>query len=152
MKATIPPPLLTLLAGVLMWLLAGWAPSLDFIFPYGGILFWIVLCIGLALLVAGARTIFKHKTTIHPDKRSLSQVTALVTSGVYRYTRNPIYLGMALLLIAWWVFLANWLALVGPVAFIVFITRNQIKPEEVALEKIFGETYQHYKRNVRRWV
>lgn len=152
MKAIIPPPLVFLICGALMWLTARMWPSVDFTFPYNKVVFWIVLLAGLSVLIVGVTRIMKHKTVIHPGRHSLPKATALVTTGVFRYTRNPIYLGAAMMLIAWTIYLENWLSAVGVVIFVAFITRYQIKPEEDALEKIFGAEYVRYKKKVRRWV
>jgi protein-S-isoprenylcysteine O-methyltransferase Ste14 len=152
MKAVIPPPLVLLICGALMWLTARMWPSLDFTFPYNTLVFWIVLLAGLSLLIAGVVRIMKHETVIHPDRDSLSKATVLVTTGVFRYTRNPIYLGMAIMLMAWTIYLENWLSAVVVIIFVAFITRYQIKPEEEVLEKIFGAEYVRYKKKVRRWV
>lgn len=152
MKAKIPPPLVLLICGILMWLAARFVPSLDFVLPSRIILFWALLVVGVLLLASGASNILNRKTTIHPDRKSLSKASALVTTGIYRYSRNPIYLGMAFMLLAWMILLQNWLSVVGPIIFIVFITDYQIKPEEEALEKVFGEEYVRYKKRVRRWI
>lgn len=152
MKATIPPPIVFLICAVFMWLINASIPTVHFDFRYQNILFWIVLITGLALLVAASTNIFKRKTTIHPNRKALSQATSLVTTGPFRYTRNPIYLGMAIMLVAWLIFLANVLTVVGVIFFVMFITEYQIKPEEEALVKIFGEEYLRYKRSVRRWI
>lgn len=151
-KALIPPPVVLLICGLLMWLADKWTPSLDFQIRSRMILFRIILFGGMCVLAAGVVNIIRRKTTIHPDRRSLAASTALVTTGVFRYTRNPIYLGMAIILTAWVVFLESWLALIGVFVFIAFITQYQIRPEEVALEKIFGDVYVRYRKNVRRWI
>lgn len=152
MTARIPPPLVFIICGAFMWLIAALTPSADFPFAYRTIVFWLVLLAGLSLLIGGVAQIMKHRTVIHPDRRSLPKATALVTTGFFRYTRNPIYLGMAIMLIAWIIFLENWLSAVGVVIFVVFITRFQIKPEEQVLEKIFGADYVRYTKQVRRWL
>ncbi len=152
MKAVVPPPLVMLICGVLMWVMDRLMPSRYFEVPYRGILPWVILFCGFFLFWSGAIAILRRKTTIHPDRKSLQQPTTLVTTGVYRYTRNPIYLGMAITLVAWFIFLQNWLTLVFVIAFIAFITQYQIKPEEQALEKIFGDEYVRYKVRVRRWL
>lgn len=152
MKAVIPPPLVLLICGALMWLTARIWPSVDFTFPYNTLVFWIVLLAGLSLLMAGVARIMKHKTVIHPDRDSLPKATVLVTTGVFRYTRNPIYLGMAIMLMAWTIYVENWLSAVVVIIFVAFITRYQIRPEEEVLEKIFGAEYVRYKKKVRRWV
>ena len=79
-------------------------------------------------------------------------MTQLVTSGVYRYTRNPMYLGMACLLLAWAVYLQNPLALLGVPLFMAYITQFQIKPEERMLVKLFGDAFIRYRQQVRRWL
>ena len=152
MKAIIPPPLVFLGCGALMWLMSGIWPPADFAFAYKTLIFWMVLLAGLSLLIAGVANIFKHKTVIHPSRDSLPKATALVTTGVFRYTRNPIYLGMAIMLIAWTIYLGNWLSAAGVVLFVTFITMYQINPEEEALVRIFRERYMQYKKRVRRWV
>jgi protein-S-isoprenylcysteine O-methyltransferase Ste14 len=104
-----------------------------------------VLFDGLGLLAFRAA-----RTTINP--MAPQRTRALVTGGVYRITRNPMYVGMALLLSAWAVALGSTWALAGPLGFMLFITRFQIRPEEQALHALFGETYAAYCRRVRRWL
>lgn len=152
MKAVIPPPVVLLICGLLMWLIKRWIPSFYLTFPNSNILFWIVLLAGLLVLASGFSHMIRHKTTTRPFRKSLGEATTIVTKGIFRYTRNPIYLGMAILLVAWVIFLENWLAVTGVVVFIAFITEYQIKPEEEALEKIFGDEYVRYRKAVRRWI
>jgi protein-S-isoprenylcysteine O-methyltransferase Ste14 len=75
-----------------------------------------------------------------------------VATGVYSFTRNPMYLGMASILLAWAVLLASPWALLGPALFVAYITRFQIVPEERVLAKLFGESFAAYTRRVRRWI
>ena len=82
-----------------------------------------------------------------PEKSS-----ALVCTGIYKYSRNPMYLGMALLLLAWAIYLASAWALLGVLAYVLYITRFQIIPEERVMEKLFGQEYLAYKAKVRRWL
>ena len=152
MKAAIPPPVVFLACAGLMWLIHALAPSLVYDFSYRRILFWIVLIAGVALLIAGAVNFFARKTTIRPDRKSLPKATTLISTGAFRYSRNPLYLGLALVLVAWLIFLGNLLAIIGVIAYVMFITEYQIKPEEEDLEKIFGDEYVRYKKNVRRWI
>lgn len=152
MNAKIPPDVVLLSCGILMRLIAAFAPWCSFTLPYHHVLFWAMLMMGFILVWLGVATIYKHRTTVRPDSASLPKAAALVTTGIYRYTRNPIYLGMAILLLAWVIFLTNWLAVSGVAIFIGFITKYQIIPEESALEKIFGQHYTRYKSAVRRWV
>jgi protein-S-isoprenylcysteine O-methyltransferase Ste14 len=81
-----------------------------------------------------------------------SAASSLVTSGVYRYTRNPMYLGLSVTLMAWAVFLSNLLALVAVPLFVLYISRFQISPEERVLSSLFGAEYAAYKEKVRRWL
>ena len=76
----------------------------------------------------------------------------LVTSGVYGFTRNPMYLGLCLVLAGWAFFLSSPLMLLGPLAFILYITRFQIVPEERSLSSLFGEAFADYQAKVRRWI
>ena len=76
----------------------------------------------------------------------------LVTGGIYRVTRNPMYLGLALVLAAWAVFLLNPWSVLGPVVFVPYMTRFQIEPEERALVSLFGQQYTDYRQRVRRWI
>jgi protein-S-isoprenylcysteine O-methyltransferase Ste14 len=75
-----------------------------------------------------------------------------VTSGVYRFTRNPMYLGLCFVLLAWAVFLSSAWAFMGPGAFVLYINRFQIAPEENALSKLFGPAFAKYQSKVRRWL
>ena len=152
MKAIIPPPVVLVVCGGLMWLIARFLPWSNFRLPYSMLLFWIILLVGLSVFTSGVFSIFKRKTTVHPDRKSLLKPTALVTTGIFRYTRNPIYLGMAIMLFAWMIFLESWFSIAGLILFVAFITKYQIMPEEEALEKIFGEEYKRYKRSARRWI
>ena len=84
---------------------------------------------------------------MHPDRSA-----ALVAGGIYRSSRNPMYLGFLLLLAAWACWLANPLALAGLPAFVLYLNRFQIAPEERALRARFGDAYDGYARAVRRWL
>ena len=141
-----------LICVALMWIIDAFIPSRHFDFAYRQVLFWVVLVAGFCLLIAGASNIFSRKTTIRPDRKSLSKATTLISTGAFRYSRNPLYLGLAVLLVAWMIFLGNVLTVIGVIAFVMFITEYQIKPEEEALENIFGEEYVRYKARVRRWI
>ncbi len=90
------------------------------------------------------------RTTINPLKPERASV--LVTDGIYRYTRNPMYLSLLLLLLGYAIDLWYWPALLGPTAYVVYITRFQILPEERVLEDKFGADYLAYKQRVRRWI
>ena len=105
---------------------------------------------GAAMALAGERNFTRAGTTVnplHPEKAS-----ALVSTGIYRFTRNPMYLGMALVLVGWAAFLCSPWALLGPVALMAYLTRYQIIPEERILSEKFGAEYAAYRSRVRRWL
>lgn len=109
-----------------------------------------LLAAGIVLAVAGAVSFVRARTTVdplHPEN-----ATALVTSGVFRITRNPMYVGMALAVAAFSVWLGTWLGVVGVVAFVAWIDRVQIPAEERALEAHFGPAFTAYRNRVRRWL
>jgi protein-S-isoprenylcysteine O-methyltransferase Ste14 len=101
-------------------------------------------------VVLGMLAFRRAKTTINPV--NIGAASSIVTSGVYRYTRNPMYVGLALMLVSWAVHIAVPFTLVGPVVFMLFITRFQIIPEERVLTSKFGGEYRKYQERVRRWL
>jgi protein-S-isoprenylcysteine O-methyltransferase Ste14 len=109
-----------------------------------------LLVIGQSISISGMESFRRAKTTMNPIKASAA--SSLVTSGVYRYTRNPMYLGLSVTLMAWAVFLSNLLALVAVPLFVLYISRFQINPEERVLSSLFGAEYATYKEKVRRWL
>jgi protein-S-isoprenylcysteine O-methyltransferase Ste14 len=109
------------------------------------------LCaIGVVVALSGVMSFRRARTTVNPLKPETS--AALVSTGVYSFTRNPMYLGMVLVLFAWAVYLASIWSLVGPVLFALYITRFQIIPEERVLDGLFGPPFAEYKKRVRRWL
>jgi protein-S-isoprenylcysteine O-methyltransferase Ste14 len=106
--------------------------------------------IGVAVALSGVLAFRRAQTTVNPLKPETS--AALVSTGVYSFTRNPMYLGMVLGLFAWAVYLSSVWSLLGPVVFALYITRFQIIPEERVLDRLFGASFAAYKRRVRRWL
>lgn len=145
------PPLLVLLVDVpVMWGLSHLLPRIDAPTPLRIALTAVIACAGLAFSGAGSLAFKRAGTTVNPLRPQ--RASSLVITGVYRYTRNPMYVGMMLGLLSWAVYLASPLALLGPVAFIAYITRFQIRPEERVLTAKFGPDYEHYMASVRRWI
>ena len=105
---------------------------------------------GGAFSIAGAMAFRRAGTTVNPLRPE--RVSSLVRGGVYRVSRNPMYVGLLLGLIAWAVGLASPVSLAGPVAFIIYINRFQIEPEERVLLSRFGSDYEIYRSGVRRWL
>ena len=146
----VPPPIVAALVGAAMWVAARIAPAHqiedNLRFAIGGAFFLL----GVIVTALGFMAFRRAKTTINPLEPEAA--TSLVTGGIYRYTRNPMYVGFAALLLGWAVYLAVPWVLLGPVAFILFITRFQIIPEERALSSKFGREYREYQERVRRWL
>ena len=92
----------------------------------------------------------KIKTTISPLRPN--KTSSLVKSGIYEYTRNPMYLGLLLMLFSIALFLKNFISFLIIPLFVIFINKNQILPEEQILENIFGEEYRNYIKKVKRWI
>jgi protein-S-isoprenylcysteine O-methyltransferase Ste14 len=149
LELKIPPLALVLLAALLMWLCPAWAP-LNFQIPFQPIVAWIFGLAGMMVSAMGVAEFRRAKTTVNPTKPESS--SSLVTSGIYRCTRNPMYLGFLLLLTGWAAATANILAFVVLPAFVAYMSRIQIKPEEGALTAIFGEEFKSYCSRVRRWI
>ncbi|MGH8749108.1 MAG: methyltransferase family protein [Burkholderiales bacterium] len=105
---------------------------------------------GLVFGAAGIGSFRRARTTLHPTRPQ--EASSLVRSGIYRITRNPMYLGLALVLAAWAVFLSSAWALFGPLAFMLYMSHFQIAAEERALSRLFGSEYASYKASVRRWL
>lgn len=149
LELKIPPPLVTLVFGALMWGVSRIAPVLDTPESARIAVALAVFAAGFAIAVAGVISFRLAKTTVNPLKPETT--TSLVTSGIFGVTRNPMYLGLILALVAWAVYLASPVTLIGPVLFWLYITRFQIIPEERAMAKLFGSGYTDYTAKVRRW-
>jgi protein-S-isoprenylcysteine O-methyltransferase Ste14 len=150
LELRIPPPVVGAIVAAAMWgaTTGGAAPA-----PLSVLQMGVCAALGLAGVgfdVAGLLAFRASRTTINPLTPQRSR--ALVTSGVYRLTRNPMYVGMALLLSAWAVALGSPWAAAGPLAFVLYITRWQIRPEERVLQALFGPDYADYCQRVRRWL
>ena len=150
LELRIPPPIVGLVIGAGMWTVSRYTASL--VIPAGGRLAAALLlaAVGVAVALGGVVSFRRARTTVNPLKPESS--AALVSTGVYSFTRNPMYLGMLLVLIAWAVYLASVWALLGPLGFGLYITRFQILPEERVLERLFGKSFADYKQRVRRWL
>jgi protein-S-isoprenylcysteine O-methyltransferase Ste14 len=150
LELRVPPPLAMLLAAGLMWLAALALPALDFPLEARGS---IAVAVALAGVIVASVAFFQFRrvgTTVNPMKPTDS--AALVTQGIYRFSRNPMYVGDALMLIGWALWLANAAALALVALFIVYLNRYQIAPEERALGARYGAAYTEYCRAVRRWL
>ncbi|WP_066012981.1 methyltransferase family protein [Endozoicomonas atrinae] len=151
LELKIPPLLLVLLFGAAMWLARKYIPlgfDLSREIRLGLFILFSLLAFGIAL--AGVISFRKQKTTVNPVNPEAA--SSLVTRGIYQFTRNPMYLGFAIFLIGWGLWLTNIVALALIPCFILYMTRFQIIPEEKVLETLFGDGFVNYERSVRRWL
>lgn len=149
MDLKIPPLVILLVSALAQIELADYLP----IYSFGTLPLWIPIlwwAIGCVVMLLGVVEFRRKQTTVNPMKPD--EATALVTSGIFKYTRNPMYLGMTLVLVGgtfYWSEVSTWIAVIF---FIAYIHYFQIKPEERMVEQKFGESFQTYKANVRRWL
>ena len=146
----IPPPVYMFLAIIGMHYGALFLPFLSFQFAEQFLLSYAFALFGIFILALTVLRYFRRRTTIQPNK--LDQMSALVTDGVNRYSRNPMYLAMLLLILSAGLYWGTFLVLIAAPAFVLVINKMQIEPEEEALEAIFGQEYLDYKQRVRRWM
>ena len=148
MKKRIPPPLIAMLCVLIIFLSKSIFPS--FVFSYKLQLGIFVSTIGFLLLTVSIKSFIDNKTTINP--LNLKKSTYLVTSGVFRFSRNPMYLGMLLFLLGTAIILNIIGGLIISILFIFYMNFFQIIPEEKALQNLFGKNYRNYRKTVRRWI
>ena len=146
----VPPVALTVVFAVVMWAASMLFSVASFSFPGTSIVAFAFACIGGGIAIAGVSAFRKHSTTVNPMKPETA--ASLVTAGIYRVTRNPMYLGLAFALVGWALHLANLAALFLIPVFVAYMTRFQIKPEERALLAKFGPSFADYMAAVRRWI
>lgn len=150
MKPRIFPPVFGLLFALCMWLLDKYLPLGNVILPPFNKLGFIFIGTGLLIDLWSLYLFIKSKTTFHPLK--LEETAHMVTSGMYRVSRNPMYLGMLLLLIGWAILLGSLSPFLIAPLFVLVINHQQIRHEEVVLLDKFGQEYKEYKEKVRRWI
>ncbi|MGE0383401.1 MAG: isoprenylcysteine carboxylmethyltransferase family protein [Gammaproteobacteria bacterium] len=150
LELKVPPPAVAVLIGVAMWFASSSGPSVELPLLVRSLAFGAIALVGGATALAGSLAFRRARTTVNPLKPQ--NAAALVTSGVYRFTRNPMYLGLVIVLFGWAAFLCSAFAILGPVAFVAYITRFQIVPEERVLSAKFGAAYSEYLSRVRRWL
>ena len=150
LELKIPPPVVALLCAALMWGLAHKWPAFAWQHALRGPLALALAACGLACDLSGLIAFRRHRTTVNPLAPDRS--TAIVQDGIYRVTRNPMYLGMLLVLIGWAAYLGNAASLVVLPLFVWVLNTLQIKPEERILRERFGEHFTRYAARVRRWV
>lgn len=150
MTLRIPPILQVLLCGAFGWGLSWLAPVLAFDGLWRNAAALLFLSTGAFILVLALRAFIRARTTVNP--LAPEDAETLVTSGLYRISRNPMYLAMVLVLIGSAFLLGNLAAFAGPLLFVWVMTLFQIRPEERALQAKFGEAFTAYRQRTRRWV
>ncbi len=154
LNTKVPPPIAGLLTGVIIWALNNKAP-----FVIDGLidktLLQKIICgvlITLAVIFDGCALYLFRKSNTSINPISPNKTSTFVSAGIYRISRNPMYVGMALLITAWGCWLATWWTIPCLFGFIAYITRFQILPEERALNEKFGSEFTTYKAKTRMWL
>ena len=144
----IPPPLIVLTLIISIYFSS---KKIDLIIlPTQNLISFIILLIGILILITPIFKFIKSKTTIDPIK--FKKVNRLITSGIYKYSRNPMYLGLLMIVMSTSIFYLNIFSITTPMLFYFWINRFQIKREEIFLTQKFGKEYLSYKNKTRRWI
>ena len=148
MSNKIPPPIVTLFFGLCIYLSRPYFP--EFSFSILNSLSTISFVLGITVFATAVSSFKRQNTTVNPI--SIEKASSLVVNGVFKYSRNPMYLGMLFILLG----LTFKFNLIGGLLFtslfMIFISIFQIKPEEAAMEKLFDQEWRDYIKNVRRWL
>jgi protein-S-isoprenylcysteine O-methyltransferase Ste14 len=150
LELKIPPGVLVIITAALMWLVARAGPAFGFLLPARRALALGLVVAGVVISALGVVSFRRAGTTVNPIKPETAG--SLVVSGIYRRTRNPMYLGFLLGLAGLAVFLSNALAFIFLPVFVLYLNRFQIRPEERALASLFGKDFAAYQSKVRRWL
>ena len=150
LELKVPPLILVLLLALAMWFTAMQFPALAITLPWRHGLAITISGVGILILLAGVYVFQKAKTTLNPTKPAAA--SSVVASGIYRVSRNPMYVGFLLALTGWATWLSHPLPFLLLPIFVVYMNRFQISPEERALSAKFGDEYDKYKQGVRRWL
>jgi protein-S-isoprenylcysteine O-methyltransferase Ste14 len=150
LELRIPPRLIAVAAGLGMWAVSFLEPRFDLPQSHHWATALASAVGGAAITFTGAATLRAAKTTLLPMRPQ--KTTSLVTTGIFKWTRNPMYLGLATALVGWAAFLSAAWPLLGPVLFVLYVNRFQIRPEERVLTELFGAQYESYTHRVRRWL
>lgn len=150
LEMKIPPIIVLGVLGFIMWIISLVTTSqLIDLNPFK-VFSLILFLIGISFSLAGVYAFRISGTTVNP--RDPNRTFLLVTSGVYRYSRNPMYLGFFICLLAWGLFLGNPISLLVATFFVYYMNKYQIIPEEKVLAEKFGADFDSYSRRVSRWL
>lgn len=144
------PPLALVLVFVTAMAAIAWTVPASMAIPGRLIIAGAFAFFGAAVALAGVIAFRRHNTTVNP--LTPDQSSTLVASGIYRFSRNPMYLGFLLALFGWGVYLSNWACVLLLPVFVAYMNRFQIQPEERALTDLFGPQFVAYAKSVRRWL
>ena len=150
LELRIPPAAVFVIAVLLMGLIAWTLPALRVAVPGRVVLAVVAAFVAGVIAVLAIIEFHRAKTTIHPMQPS--EATSLVTTGIYTRTRNPMYLGLLIVLLSFGIYLANPVSLLLLPGFVLYMNRFQIIPEERALTSNFGADFEAYRAQVRRWI
>ena len=148
MNNRIPPPIVTIICGITIYYSKSF---FNQFFSYSNnIISLFLLILGLLVFLSAVKSFRIQKTTVNPLEPK--QASSLVTSGVFKFSRNPMYLGMLIILLS----LSCKFNLIGGIIislfFYIFITKFQIIPEEAAMNELFGNEFINYSKKTRRWI
>jgi protein-S-isoprenylcysteine O-methyltransferase Ste14 len=143
------PPIQFIVSASLMFTLSYYFPQYTFYLPYNSTIILLLIIIAVILGILALYDFHKHNTTHHPH--TPEKTSTVVNSGIYAYSRNPMYLALVLILFALALYFKNILCFAVIPLFVGYITQYQIKPEEKMLDKLFPIAYQDYSQKVRRW-
>jgi len=150
LELKIPPAVIGVVLGAAMATTSHFTPAFGFAVPAGHFIAAGLTVAGVGIAMVGVASFRRAGTTVNPLQPAAA--SQLVVSGIYHRTRNPMYLGMLLVLLGWGLFLANTPALLSALAFIPLMNRLQIRPEERILAVTFGPAFTAYQSAVRRWL
>jgi protein-S-isoprenylcysteine O-methyltransferase Ste14 len=150
LELKVPPLGVWLLLAGAMLGVAHVAPGFSFTLAGSSATALVLAALGLVVAFAGVIAFRAQRTTVNPLTPGAS--SSVVSGGVYRFSRNPMYLGFLLALAGWAVYLSNAAAALLMPAFVAYMNQYQIKPEERALLAKFGPPFAHYMSRVRRWL
>lgn len=150
MSLRIPPLAQFVACALFSWVLTAYFPKLGL--AWSGLVYLAAafMSLGLVILTISVAAFIRARTTVNP--MAPEQANHLVTNGLYRYSRNPMYLGLLCALLGAALYLENLAAFLGPVLFVWVMTELQIKPEERALQLKFGDAFADYRQKTRRWI
>jgi len=150
MKLKIPPAVLVLIVALLMWGIYRLTDTKHLNFEHQETISWVFFSIGTLIGIIAVFSFRKARTSVDPTNPE--KASQLVVTGIYKFTRNPMYLGLLFILIGFAIKLGNLYSFIVLPLYVWYITTFQIKVEEEALTEIFKEDFTNYKNAVRRWL